>query len=133
MNQLLRDVLWVYVGVGQPRPDVHRVSSEAPAGARYLGAAWAVTSGAVLVGACLWVASVAPPELATPCPMGRLALLGALLAGSPLLAYPRVGLELAKAVGCGVPAARLSVIATATTWWTLTAVVAYYLAFPGKP
>jgi hypothetical protein len=132
MRPLLYDLLWVYLGVGQPPPDLAdeiRDCSKAK-GATAFAIAWSVVTAAGVAGGCTALTLTMAHELVNRrCAVGSLTLLGLLLAGSPLVGLPRGGLELAKATGHGVSAARLCVVVASTAWWTVTAVVGYFIFF----
>jgi hypothetical protein len=129
MRQFLSDWLWIYTGYGRiPRLVLQDCSS--PTGSPGRGAASAIVSALALVGACLWLVFGCVGELVYWCPMGRLTMLMLLLAGSTFLALPRVGLEQAKAAGCRVEFARLAVIVATTVWWTVVALVAWFVFSP---
>lgn len=126
MIQLAREYLWIYTGFGGPPPEVAELvhtSSQAKGATRFVGVAWSVVSAVGIAGGCIALAPALAPELVMPCATVRIMYLFVLLGGSPLLAFPRLGLELAKATNCGVSAARLSVAASLAAWWGLTALV----------
>jgi hypothetical protein len=132
MRQMLRDLLWIYAGIGQPPGGEFDRASFPQAWQGFVGLAWAIVTGAGITSVCLCLA-LTPQialELAISCPAGRIPLLCLLLAGSPLAGLPRFGLELAKAADCCVSAARLCVVAASASWWTLTALVALFVFFP---
>ncbi len=132
MIQLAREYLWIYTGFGTPPPDVVELvhtGSQAKGATRFAGVAWSLVSAAGIAGGCIALAPALAPELVMPCASVRMLYLFVLLAGSPLLAFARLGLEMAKATNCGVSAARLSVAASSAAWWGLTALVWFLPAY----
>jgi hypothetical protein len=131
MQPLWRDLLWIYTGLGKP-PDHLEIhfSWQARAAAALVGIVWAIVTAAGIIVGSLALVLHNVPEFAMRCPVGRMGVLFLLLAGSPLLAVPRVGLEMTKTAGSGVSIARLCVIAAFAAWWTLTALVGLFIFFP---
>jgi hypothetical protein len=120
MIQLARQYLWIYTGFGGPPPEVAdmvRANSQAKGAAALFGAAWSVVTALGMVGSCIAMALWWAPELAISCPSGRMMWLCLMIAASPLLALPRLGLELANASHCGVSTARLCMAAASAARW----------------
>jgi len=127
---LWREFLWTYTGFGKPphEPEIH-FSWQAKAAAALVGVGWTFVTAAGIVYGCLVLGLRAVPELVMPCPVGWVGCILLLLIGSPLVGIPRIGLEMTKAAGSGVWAARLCVIAASTVWWTVFGFLMLYPTF----